>query len=102
MASQKSPSPVTTAAFTPDPESNGVASAPAPSTMLKSLAAEETSLESTIGSPFKRTRAGDEKDVDVSGAKRASEVFSNTLFAGAGKIEDNLMKETDPTIAEEL
>jgi len=74
--------------------------------MLKSLTAGELSLDSTIGSPFKRTRAGDEKDIDVSGAKRASEVFSSTLFASVGKnvggAESSKKGEFDPSMTEEL
>jgi hypothetical protein len=88
METQKSPSPVNLSEVSPATSVVAEASVPPSSTATK-LSATDLPLDATIASPFKRARAsasgpgGD--PVDVSAAKRAFEIFGNTLFPASGR-----------------
>ncbi|KAF2664002.1 hypothetical protein BT63DRAFT_461119 [Microthyrium microscopicum] len=97
---QKSPSPAAVSELSPIVDSNGSAGL---SAAKLSSAATEVGLD-TIGSPFKRARASasgpDGSTVDVSGAKRASEIFTSSMFSAAGKNAPKSESEADAKAGE--
>jgi hypothetical protein len=99
----KSPSPISNEAASPITESHDVTSLSVPA---KSSAVSDIQLDATIGSPFKRARAETADDgiaLDVSGAKKASELFSSSLFQHSETVKEKTSEKngTPPSTAKD-